>query len=63
MTMKTLTSKPRPRLGNAEARDGVVKLVVKDAPTAAPQEVIVKEVAAVRHETKHRHQVTSREQA
>jgi hypothetical protein len=25
----------------AEARHGVVKLVVKDAPTAAPQEVLV----------------------
>ena len=37
---------PRIQLGNiitdAEAADGVVKLVVKDAPTAAPQEVIVK---------------------
>ncbi|MCU0873514.1 MAG: hypothetical protein MUE50_14325 [Pirellulaceae bacterium] len=59
MTMKMLTSKPRPRLGNADACDGLVKLVVK----AAPQEVRVKEVAAVRHETKHRHPVTSREQA
>ena len=37
---------PRIQLGNiitdAEATDGVVKLVVKDAPTAAPQEVVVK---------------------
>ena len=37
---------PRIQLGNiitdAEATDGVVKLVVKDAPTAAPQEVLVK---------------------
>ena len=37
---------PRIQLGNiitdAEATDGVVKLVLKDAPMAAPQEVIVK---------------------